>query len=654
MKNIRLTILFIFFQTLVSAQLRLPGIFGDSMVLQRGMAIPIWGWADKGEKITVQFNRQKKNTITADDGKWKLQLDAETAGGPFQLTVSGKTKLVFQNLLVGDVWVCSGQSNMEFAVSGVNNAAKEIQLSANPLIRHIIIPKAVSGEPKEDLANKSSWKAASPANTGSFTAVGYFFAKEINQALNIPIGLIHSSWGGTHSETWTSKEAFEKSPEFSYLTSNLPRLSLDSIAIIRKKTMVEKLKKLQGGLPLTGSVPMWKMAGFDDSGWPKMNAPKLWEEQSLGDFDGVVWYRKTFTLSAEEAGKPAVLHLGMIDDNDETYLNGVKLGTTRAYNVKREYPIAAGILQKGNNTLAVRVEDTGGGGGFYSEEGWMKLLLPDQVVPLAGEWAFQVESAIAPSASFNPNAYPSLLFNAMLYPLINFGIKGAIWYQGESNAGRAFQYRTAFPLMIKDWRWHWKQGNFPFYFVQLAGFNSANGNSLKGSTWAELREAQTLTLSLPNTGMAVTTDIGESNDIHPKNKQDVGKRLAWVALNKTYGIKKEYSGPVFLSMQVSGNEVEISFSHIGKGLSANNPSHTVMGFEVAGSDRIFHPANAIIQGEKVILSAAAVIKPVAVRYAWADDTGAASLINKDGLPAPPFRTDQWNTITQKEKFKVSL
>ena len=622
------------------------------MVLQRGQPIPVWGWAGKYEKVTVQFKKQVQNTVSDADGKWKLKLSAEPAGGPYSLIIRGKNTLTINNVLVGEVWVCSGQSNMEFLVNGVTNAAAEIRQSGNSDIRHILIPKAVSSEPKEDFAGSSNWQAASPANTGNFTAVGYFFARELYKQLHVPIGLIHSSWGGTDVETWTSHEAFEQSDEFKNMINNISRISLDSIAQKRKAEMLVKLQLRQGGLPAPGTIAAWKEQGFNNSNWQKMTVPGLWEQQNLENFDGIVWFRKTINLSAANAGQPAELYVGMIDDNDITYVNGVKIGAINGYNVKRVYKIPAGILKEGNNSIAVRVDDTGGGGGIYGDAADVKIVITGNISSLAGEWAYRVESAHDGSTSINPNAYPSLLYNAMIQPLVNFGIKGAIWYQGENNAGRAYQYRTAFPLMITDWRKNWKQGDFPFYFVQLAGFNSANGNSINGSTWAELREAQTLTLSLPNTGMAVTTDIGESKDIHPKNKQDVGKRLALVALDHTYGRKNVYSGPVFQSMKTEADKIRVSFNHAGAGLAIKNAEYIIKGFEIAGADQRFYPAKAIMEGNQVLVSAEAVPEPVAVRYAWADDTGYVNLFNKEGLPAVPFRTDQWNTITQKAKYSL--
>ncbi len=339
----------------------------------------------------------------------------------------------------------------------------------------------------------------------------------------------------------------------------------------------------------------------------------------------------------------------MIDDNDVTYVNGVKVGSTNAYNAKRRYTVPGGVLKAGKNIIAIRVEDTGGGGGIYGDAADMKLTIGGDSQSLAGEWPFKVEEAYM-SSTIGPNSYPTLLYNAMLNPLIPYAIEGAIWYQGESNAGRAYQYRKEFPLMIQDWRWHWGQGDFPFFFVQLASFNSANGNSNNGSTWAELREAQTMTLSLNNTGMAVTTDIGEEKDIHPKNKQDVGKRLAAVALNKVYGKKVVYSGPTYQGMQVSGNKVTLSFINMGGGLMAKNDD--LQGFEIAGSDHVFHKANAVIDGSQIIVSGDGVTTPVAVRFAWADWNGYANLYNKEGFPAVPFRTDDWKEMTRDNKYVI--
>lgn len=648
MKKACLPLAFLLLSVTAFANIHLPKIFGDNMVLQRNKQIPVWGWGDAGEQVTIQFNKEEPKTVKADaTGKWMLMLDPEKAGGPYTLTVKGNNTVTFNNVLVGEVWICSGQSNMEFAMRSAINSDKEIADANYPQIRHIKVPNTISITPKDDITG-GEWKVCSPGTVGDFTAVGYFFARELYNQLHVPIGLINTTWGGTHSETWTSREAFEQSDEFKSMIAGMSVLNLDSLAKVKKEAMTTRLTNLLGPLPKPGEADAWKDASFDDSHWPKMQLPNLWESKGLPDVDGVIWFRKEVTVSAADAGKEATLELAMIDDNDITYVNGVKVGTTNAYNAMRKYTIPAGVLKAGKNIIAVRVTDTGGGGGIYGEANDMKLTISGNAQPLAGDWAYKVEEPYT-SSTVGPNSYPTLLYNAMLKPLIPYAMQGVIWYQGESNAGRAYQYRTAFPLMIKDWRWHWGEGDFPFYFVQLASYNSANGNA-NGSTWGELREAQTMTLQLPNTGMAVTTDIGEEKDIHPKNKQDVGKRLAAIALNKTYGKKNMYSGPMYQSMKAEGNKITISFLYTGGGLVAKGGE--LNSFEVAGADKVFHPAKAVIQGNTIVVSAEGINNPAAVRYAWGDYVGSANLYNKEGFPASPFRTDNWVEITRNNKFTI--
>ncbi len=634
------------------ANIKLPKVLNDHMVLQRNKPITVWGWADPNEKITAQFNKQTKSAKADKNGKWIITLSAESAGGPFQLILKGKNIITLNDILVGEVWVCSGQSNMEWPLRAVNHADKEISTANYPNIRHFAVQKSVSTKPEEDVKG-GEWQVCSPETAGDFTAVGYFFAREIYQKLNIPIGLIHTSWGGTHSETWTSREAFQNSSEFKDMIASMPSVDLDELAKQKNEAMAKKLKEMNVNIPLPAEVENWKNLSYDDSKWPTMKLPGLWEYNGLGDLDGLVWFRKTIELTANDAGKEATIDLSMIDDSDESYVNGNKIGATKnKYNEMRKYKIPAGVLKEGRNVIAVRVDDTGGGGGIYGEAKDLKITIGTHATTLAGDWHYNVEKLSANSSAVGPNSYPTLLFNAMLNPLFNYGIAGALWYQGESNAGRAYQYRTAFPLMITDWRNHFKQGDFPFYFVQLASFNSDNGNSERGSTWAELREAQTMTLSLPNTGMAVTTDIGEANDIHPRNKQDVGKRLAAIALNKVYGQQIVYSGPTYQSMKVEGNKVRLAFANVGSGLLVKDKYGYLKGFEIAGSDQKFSYAKAWVEGNEVVVSTDIMTTPVAVRFAWADNPDDANLFNKEGFPAVPFRTDNWKGITENSKFQI--
>lgn len=653
-QTLGIIVILLFYFTL-SATPRLPHVFSNNMVLQRGMPIPVWGWADKNEKITLHFNHQTKSVTADNNGKWRINLDKEAAGGPYQLVVKGNETVTFNNVLVGEVWVCSGQSNMEMPIAGwgkIKNYEQEIKEANYPKIHVLTVVKEISSKPKDDIA-PAEWKVCSPETAGEFTAVGYFFARELYNKLKVPVGLINTSWGGTMVETWISREAFENNDEFKSMISQMKVLDLDSLTKQRMESSNKKIKSMQGGLPSASEAATWKNISLDDKDWPAMQLPGLWESRQVGELDGIVWFRKTIDISAADAGKEATLELAMIDDNDITYVNEVKAGSTNSYNTKRKYTIPAGVLKEGKNVIAVRVEDTGGGGGVYGESSDMKLAIGNNVISLAGPWTFKVESLLkSNSGTVGPNDFPTLLYNAMLHPLIPYAIKGAIWYQGETNAGRAYQYRKAFPLMITDWRTKWKQGAFPFYFVQLASFGAGNGNSKTGSAWAELREAQALTLSLPYTGMAVATDIGEEKDIHPKNKQDVGKRLAAIALHKTYGLGNIYNGPKYQSMKIEGNKIIVSFNKIGGELSVRDQTGEVKGFEIAGADKQFYDAKAIMKGNSVMLSSNEVAKPVAVRYAWADYPGDANLFNKQGFPAEPFRTDKWKGITEGNKYAI--
>ncbi len=655
MKNLLLLSALLLAGFVAEANIKLPRFFSDNIVLQREHSIPVWGWADAKEKITLQLNKQTITTIAGNDGKWRADFAAENAGGPFVLTIKGKNTITINNVLIGDVWICSGQSNMEMPVGAwgyINNYKQEIAAANYPNIRQFLVPKQTAAQPQNDVSG-GEWKLCTPDNAAEFSAVAYFFGRELNQQLNIPVGLINTTWGGTHSETWTSREAFETSDEYKDMISGMKNVDIDELVKTKKENVRLQIEKLQGTpAPSAETIATWKNSDISEAGWHTIKVPGLWETQGLADFDGVVWFRKTIVLDAADAGKAVTIHLSFIDDNDETYINGVKVGGEIGYTSPRNYDIPKGILKAGKNVIAVRITDTGGGGGFWGKAEDIQLVTGQKSIPLEGEWLYNVEAVSANAYTIGPNSYPTLLFNAMLHPLIPYAIKGAIWYQGESNAGRAFQYRKAFPLMINDWRNRWKQGDFPFYFVQLSSFNSNNGNSRKGSEWAELREAQALTLSLPNTGLAVTTDIGNATDIHPKNKQDVGKRLAAVALRKTYGKNNVSSGPVYQSFQTQGNKIIISFLNEGTGLVAMDKYGYLKGFEIAGDDQMFYYATAVIEGDKVIVSNPKVSKPVAVRYGWADDAGEDNLFNNEGFPAPPFRTDNWKSVTENVKYSI--
>ncbi len=641
---------------------KVSAIFNDHMVLQRNKTIPVWGWADPNENVIVEFNRQSKSVKADSSGKWILRLDPEKEGGPFNLIIRAGNILTFRDVMVGEVWICSGQSNMEFMVKSVTDAVTEIAGANYPQIRHFNVPKDISPFPKDEL-KEGHWDVCSPETVGDFTAVGYFFAREIFNKIKIPIGLINATWGGTVVETWTSKNALEHSDDFKDIIAAISSFNQGSLLEAKKKAsekdlslLTKKIESLQGSVNNLNDVDQWMNADYNDSNWPHMKLPGLWENQveGLKNLDGSVWFRKDFTLGREEEGQPAKIHLAMIDDNDFTYINGVLVGSTFVWNKQRIYEVPGKVLKSGKNVVAIRAIDGGGGGGIYGNPADMKIIVNRKQISLAGEWSFKVDSMSMKIQSVEPNDFPCLLYNAMINPVIPYAMQGVIWYQGESNAARAFQYRKAFPMLIKDWRDHWANGDFPFYFVQLSSFNENHGNSKKGSTWAELREAQLMTLSLPNTGMAVTTDIGDSADIHPRNKQDVGKRLAAAALKNVYGENIICCSPLYKSMEVRWNRIILSFYNTGSGLMAKDKYGYLKGFEIAGADSIFHFAKAFIEGDEVIVFSDLVNEPVAVRYGWADDAGEGNLYNKDGYPASPFRTDHWKGITEEEKYTVNL
>lgn len=652
MKKIAVLITFVCLANSLFAQVRLPRIFGDNMVLQREHPIAVWGWSSPGEKITVQLDKQSKKVTAGRDGKWKVSMDAMPAGGPFQLTVKGKNTVSLSNILIGEVWICSGQSNMAWSVRNSNDPETEISHANYPQIRHFKVPNTIAAEPQEDIGD-AAWKICAPETVGDFTAVGYFFARDLMKEINVPIGLINTSWGGTHVETWISKEAFKESDEFSTMIASMGRINLDSIRMKNDDAIVKRIEGLQGPLSeAKNDLKRWKESSYDDTSWPKMKVPGFWERQGPGNIDGVIWFRKSFVVSHEDAGKEANLSLGLIDDADETFVNGTRVGSESGSAPRRSYSLPAGLLKEGTNVIAVRIDDRAGNGGFYGEPSDVRISLVKKDLSLAGEWKYQVESVLKTNADVSPNQLPTLLYNAMISPLIPFTIRGALWYQGESNVRRAYQYRTAFPLMISDWRKRWGQGDFPFYFVQLATFDYAKGNSNAGSAWAELREAQTATLGLPNTGMVVTTDIGNPLDIHPRNKQEVGRRLAAVALHDLFSKEIVSRGPVYSSMKKDGSKAILSFTDTGSGLMIKDKYGYLKGFEIAGADRKFYYARAHIEGDKVVVYHEDVRDPAAVRYGWADDAGDCNLFNKEGFPAGPFRTDQWKGITEETKFSV--
>lgn len=632
----------------VWANVSLARIFGDHMVLQRHQPIHVWGTARQGEVVRVALHRQAVRVNADAHGHWRAVLKAEVAGGPYTLAIQGDNDLVLNDVLVGDVWLASGQSNMELTVGQSDNAQQEITQSNFPMIRHFKIPTAVAFQPVEDVG-VSNWGVSSPENAGEFTAAGYFFARKLYQELGVPVGIINASWGGTNIETWLSPDALARQPELAM--APLPANAALYNAHYRER-MTALLTRWQGAGPVaTNPTESWKEVDFDDSTWPDLQAPQYWEEQGLEDLDGVVWYRRTIELTPEQAASNASLQLGMIDDCDETYVNGQRVGGLCGWDTPRRYAVAAELLKAGKNVLAVRVTDTGGGGGFHGERRDMRMQCGVDSITLAGSWKARVES-LMDKGEPGPNDLPTLSFNAMLSPLTDFPMRGVIWYQGESNVPRAAQYAQTFPLLIDDWRAHWHQPRMPFYFVQLASFLPLEKNSLAGSAWAELRDAQRRTTKLVDTGMVVATDVGNANDIHPRNKQAIGIRLALQALKHAYGKKSIVAdGPIYRTLRVRGSKLELSFSEVAGGLVSASSDGILHGFAVADDSRQFRSAQARIKGNRVIVSHPDISHPTAVRYGWLDNPEQSNLANRSGLPASPFRTDDWPLLTDGVKYR---
>ena len=616
-------------------------LFADDAVLQQGMKVPVWGRADPGEHVTVEFSGQRVSTAADADGKWLVRLAPMKAGNkPQTLTISGKNKIVLTNILVGEVWICSGQSNMERELGlragqkPITDWQQEVHDASYPEIRQFYVPQTKAFAPTQTV--NGHWTVCSPKTVRNFTAVGYFFGRDLHQARRVPIGLIHSSWGGTVAEAWTSETALSRWPDFAGALADLKRLVADPDAA-RQETRDRQAAwyaRVDTGMKAS---PAWSAADLDTNSWKPMTLPAYWEQAGYPDFDGVFWFRRTFDLPENWDGTGVELHLGAVDDNDTTWVNGLEVGATIGWNLPRVYRVPGSGLKPANNIIAVRVLDTGGNGGLWGGDDPMRMMVnaggQTNPLPLTGEWLCRQSVSLADVGwppvdnSQSPNA-PTVLYNGMIAPLLPYALRGVIWYQGESNVGRERQYRTLFPALIADWRQAWGEGNFPFLFVQLAPFN---GNT------PELREAQLLTAQhTPNAAMAVTIDCGDADDIHPAHKQPVGARLALAARALAYGEKIEYSGPVFESMKLKGPDAVLYFTHVGGGLAAKDGP--LEGFTVAGADKVFHPAQAEIQGQTVVVHSDAVPQPVAVRYGWAN-VPEGNLFNRAGLPASPFRSD---------------
>lgn len=628
------------------AQISLPKIFGDSMVLQRGVKIPVWGNARPGAQVLAKLGNMEAAAKADQQGKWRVRFPVFKAGGPYVLEIAelGKpdSRVQLKDILIGDVWLASGQSNMEWQVQQARDADKEIANARFEKIRFLVVEHNTKQQPQSDIL-AGRWKACDPANVKQFSAVAYYFARKIHQDQNIPVGIIQSTWGGTPIETWTSREMLLSSP-----VTRSRTLAIDTLPSDREAFVQDSLNQIRFWdivyNPKNDADKLVSSETYNDAGWPNIDMPNLIKDFGIGYYEGMVWLRKKISLPGSFDQKEIKISLGHPEMCYSLYFNGREICKNAWYsNATHTYIIPAHLVRSGENTIALRIAALWGGGGL-NPAGDLLITDGSSTIPLNGKWKFQKDLETALPKMLNYQSNPAILFNSMINPLIPYGIRGFIWYQGEANAGEAYDYRKLFPMLITDWRKRWQQGDLPFLFVQLAGYMKTTAVPAE-SAWAELREAQTLTLSQPNTGMACAIDIGEADDIHPKNKQEVGRRLALIADNKVYKQNIVATGPVYKGFLKDGGRIRIRFTATGKGLSASNGKE-VTGFAIAGNNKIFHWANAIIQGDEVIVSSEKVPAPVAVRYAWADNP-VCNLVNSAGLPAIPFRTDTWKGVTQK-------
>jgi sialate O-acetylesterase len=638
------------------ADVRLPQFFGDGMVLQREKPVAFWGWADVGEAVTVQLLGKTYAAQPDASGRWRVTLDAQPAGGPHVISVRGKKALTVSDVLFGDVWVCGGQSNMEWHLRQLNGKYDDLIRSTppNPQIRYVEIRHVTNNTPKDDAPVVKPWVSANAQTLPDFSAVGYFFAKTLYERYGVPIGLVACNWGGTIAEAWMDYESLAPFPHLQqrFVTLRDEARSAESQASRKAVTWEEALALADAGSPQDG--PSWASVGLNTADWKPLAVPGAWEDNGLPGFDGLVWLRQEINLPKSAAGKELTFRSFGIDDADVTFFNGTEIGRTDGYNLPRAYRIPGNLVKAGKNVLAIRVVDTGGGGGLTGTPDSLRLMAGKQSFPLAGTWQYKIASPLKNfppndriATGANPNV-PTVLYNGMLRALTPYGIRGVIWYQGESNASRAYEYRSLFPAMIRNWRKNFGQGDVPFLFVQLANFMKP-ADQPGESAWAELREAQRMALAEPFTGMACTIDIGEEKDIHPKNKFDVGRRLALNAMHVAYGDNNAvYAGPMYRNLVRDGDKIRLGFEHVAAGLVAkNSPDGSLRGFTIAGEDKKWVPANARLDNNTVVVWSDAVKNPVAVRYAWADNPVGCNLYNAADLPASPFRTDDWQGITQK-------
>lgn len=633
----------------VRAEVKLPAYYTDNMVLQQQAALTVNGTAKAGKTVslTTGWDGRVLKAKADAQGSFSLSLETPKAGGPYELTFSDGKKLTLRNVMVGEVWFCSGQSNMEMPVEGwgnVRNHAEEVKKATHPSIRLYQVKKYTSYTPCErNEHNMGGWQECGPQTVPEFSAVAYFYARELTERLGVAVGVIDATWGGTPIEAWMPATALRGTHGFEARMEALEAVGYDADSIRaiyarERQAWTDGIQK--GDQGMEGGKAVWADPSLDDDGWDSMAVPQYWEKSGLGVFDGIVWLRKRVAIPAELRGKELTLRLGVIDDEDVTYFNGTEIARGSGFMTPRTYTVPAALTQCEEAVIAVRVSDFGGEGGIAGQpdELWLAAKDGGRQVPLCGDWKYRVGFSLrgyAPVLSPDGSSYYSVLYNAMVHPLTGFPVRGAIWYQGCANVGQHAAYADQFPALISAWRDAWQQPDMPFYFVQLANWLPRKAVQ-PDSEWARLREAQTSALALDGVGMAVSIDLGEADDIHYKNKQDVGHRLALQSLRKTYGQHVDCDAPALVSYEVKGPRLGLRFS--GKVVADGALSE---GFILAGSDHRFHKADAVVEGNVVWLTSPQVPHPVAARYAWADNP-ASPLRGASGLPVAPFRTDGWD------------
>ena len=629
--------------------LRLHRLVADGMVVQRDAPVVVLGWAPAGTPVTVTVaGRTGRDTADA-GGAWRVELPAMRAGGPHEIVVEGAgARRTVRDVVVGDVWVASGQSNMEWPLADAADGPRDAAAANDPLLRHFKVPTSWSWTPEADLVG-GSWAKAEPQHAGRFSAVAYHFARELRAWARVPIGIVNASWSGSAIEPWISREA-------QGLGDSAWRAIVERERA-HQEGMRDALRARLGELPtedagMAGGRAVWADPAHDDAAWQEIAVPGAWEGAGYAGLDGIAWYRTAFTLTAAEARSGARLSLATVDDADVAWVNGVEVGRTDGYAARRRYGVPASALREGRNVLAVRVTDGGGNGGIVGAAPDVHLEIGGAPRPLAGRWRFRVGVVRLGEDGQHVNKIPAVLHHRMIHPLLPFPIRGVIWYQGESNANddrQALAYRDQFATLVRSWRQEWTRGptaDFPFLWAQLANFGPVDSVPPASAAWALHREAQSAALALPNTGQAVTIDIGDPADLHPRNKRDVGRRLALAARRVAHGDSTVVAaGPTYRRHRVEGSRVVIELD-APDGLAARDATGVasgdrVAGFAIAGADGRFVWADARIEGDRVVVWSDQVPRPVAVRYAWGNSPPAAGLYGRTGLPAAPFRTDDW-------------